>query len=304
MTTRTPGPLAQLGIKLGAPPLVMLKVPSPLEKAMGMVLQPGVCLTRAMSVRPLPLKSPATTRTPGWFAQLGIKLGAPPLVMLKVPSPLEKAMGMVLQPGVCLTRAMSVRPLPLKSPATTRTPGWFAQLGIKLGAPPLVMLKVPSPLEKAMGMVLQPGVCLTRAMSVRPLPLKSPATTRTPGWFAQLGIKLGAPPLVMLKVPSPLEKAMGIVLQPGVCLTRAMSVRPLPLKSPATTRTPGWFAQLGIKLGAPPVVMLKVPSPLEKAMGIVLQPGVFLTRAMSVRPLPLKSPATTRTPGWFAQLGI
>src|ERR671921_551379 len=85
--------------------------------------------------------------------------------MLKVPSPLEKAMGIVDQPGVCLTRAMSVVPLPLKAPATTRTPGPLAQLGIKLGAPPLVMLKVPSPLEKAMGMVDQPGVCLTRAMS-------------------------------------------------------------------------------------------------------------------------------------------
>src|SRR5918994_1818984 len=152
-----------------------------------------------------------------------MKLGAAPLVMLKVPSPLEKAMGMVFQPGVCLTSAMSARPLPLKSPATTRTPGWLAQLGMKLGAGPLVMLRMRAALEKAMGIVFQPGVCLTSAMSARSLPLKSPTTTRTPGWLAQLGMKLGAGPLVMLKVPSPLEEATGIVFQPGVCLTSAMS---------------------------------------------------------------------------------
>jgi hypothetical protein len=49
------------------------------------------------------------------------------------------------------------------------------------GAGPLVMFQVPSPLANATGMDPHPGVCRTKAMSVRPLPLKSPAISRTPG---------------------------------------------------------------------------------------------------------------------------
>ena len=57
----------------------------------------------------------------------------------------------------------------------------------------------------------------------------------------------GAGPLVMVQVPSPLAKAIGIEAQPGVCLTSAMSVSPFPLKSPVMIRTPGVGAQEGIK---------------------------------------------------------
>ncbi len=159
----------------------MFQVPSPLAKAIGMLAQPGVWRTSAMSVRPLPLKSPVTTRTPGALAQPVMKSAHRPLVMFQVPSPLANAIGMLAQPGVCRTSAMSVRPLPLKSPVTTRTPGVLAQPVMKSAHRPLVTFQVPSPLANATGMLAQPGVCRTSAMSVRPLPLKSPATTRTPG---------------------------------------------------------------------------------------------------------------------------
>ena len=171
-------------------------------------------------------------------------------------------------------------------------------------ASPLVMAHVPSPLENATGIVCHPGVWRTSAISVRPLPLKSPVTTRTPGPLAHSSPPMNgaASPLVMAHVPSPLENATGIVCHPGVWRTSAISVRPLPLKSPATTRTPGPLAHSAPPMNgaASPLVMAHVPSPLENATGIVCHPGVWRTSAISVRPLPLKSPATTRTPGPLA----
>src|SRR5437879_3972110 len=104
----------------------------------------------AMSVRPSPLKSPASTRAPGVAAQLA-KSGALLLVTVKKPLPLEKATGMVAQPAPP-ARAMSVRPSPLKSPASTRAPGVVAQLA-KSGALLLVTVKKPLPVENATGMV-------------------------------------------------------------------------------------------------------------------------------------------------------
>src|SRR6266571_2674832 len=50
----------------------------------------------------------------------------------------------------------------------------------------LVTGQLPSPLEKATGMVLQPATPVT-ARSVRPLPLKAPVTTFAPGDAAQGG---------------------------------------------------------------------------------------------------------------------
>ena len=85
----------------------------------------------------------------------------------------------------------------------------------------------------------------------------------------------------MFQVPSPLAKATGIEAQPSIWRTSAMSVRPLPLKSPVTTFTPGVLAQDPMKVGAGPLVMFQVPSPLAKATGIEAQPGNWRTRAMS-----------------------
>src|SRR5215472_12590235 len=289
----------------GAGALVMFQVPSPLANAIGMVDHPGVCRTRAMSVRPLPLKSPGTSRTPGVLDHESPPMndGAGALVMFQVPSPLANAIGMVDHPGVCRTRAMSVRPLPLKSPGTSRTPGVLDHESPPMndGAGALVMFQVPSPLANAIGMVDHPGVCRTRAMSVRPLPLKSPGTSRTPGVLDHESPPMndGAGALVMFQVPSPLANAIGMVDHPGVCRTRAMSVRPLPLKSPGTSRTPGALDHESPPMndGAGALVMFQVPSPLANAIGMVDHPGVCRTRAMSVRPLPLKSPGTSRTPG-------
>jgi hypothetical protein len=48
----------------------------------------------------------------------------------------------------------------------TRTPGVFAQDGMKSGAEPLVMFQPPAPSANAIGMEDQPGLCRTSAMSV------------------------------------------------------------------------------------------------------------------------------------------
>src|SRR6478672_366166 len=95
-------------------------------------------------------------------------------------------------------------------------------------------------------------------------------------------MKVGAGPLVMDQVPSPLANATGIDPQPGSWRTNAISVRPLPLKSPATTRTPDVFAHDPMKVGAGPLVMDQVPSPLANATGIDPQPGSWRTNAISL----------------------
>src|SRR5260221_3669726 len=140
------------------------------------------------------------------------------------------------------------------------------------------IVQEPSPLANATGTVFQPGP-RTRPMSVRPLPLKSPVTTCAPGAVAQLA-NPGAPSLWIVQEPSPLANATGTVFQPGPP-TRAMSVRPLPLKSPVTTCAPGAVAQLA-NPGAPSLWIVQEPSPLANATGTVFQPGPP-TRAMSVR---------------------
>src|SRR5215470_5277682 len=106
-------------------------------------------------------------------------------------------------------------------------------------------------------------------MSALPSPLKSPTSGVTPGRDAQVP-KLGTRPLVMLKLPSPLEKATGIEVQPGPP-TNAISALPSPLKSPTNGVTPGADAQVP-KLGTRPLVMVKLPSPLEEATGMDIQP--------------------------------
>ena len=102
----------------------------------------------------------------------------------------------------------------------------------------------------------------------------------------------------MVQVPSPLANAAGAVAQPCPP-TRAMSVRPLPLKPPVTTLAPGCLAQPA-NPGAGELWMVQVPSPLANATGTVAQPCPP-TRAMSVRPLPLNTPVTTCAPGCVAQ---
>src|SRR6266704_2337048 len=96
------------------------------------------------------------------------------LVTVQLPSPLEKATGMVLQPATPVT-ARSVRPLPLKSPVTTFAPGDAAQAA-NWPAGRWVTVQLPSPLEKATGMVLQPATPVT-ARSVRALRMR-----RTSAW--------------------------------------------------------------------------------------------------------------------------
>ena len=59
----------------------------------------------------------------------------------------------------------------------------------------MVICQMPLPWEKAMGMVFHPGVWRIRPMSVRPLLLKYPVITRTPGWRAQPAMKHPATPL-------------------------------------------------------------------------------------------------------------
>src|SRR5688572_3580505 len=135
-----------------------------------------------------------------------------------------------------------------------RTPGVLAQAGMKSGAAPLVTVQLPSPTDAATGMVDQPGVCRTRARSVSPFWVKSPAITRTPGALAQEVMKSATGPLVTVQLPSPTATATGIDDQPGVCRTRARSVSPFPLKSPAITRTPGALAQEVMKSATGPFV--------------------------------------------------
>src|SRR5437773_1652001 len=94
-------------------------------------------------------------------------------------------------------------------------------------------------------------------------------------------MKFGAGPLVIVQFPLPWENAIGIVAHPGVCRTNAMSVNPLPLKSPARTFTPGALAQSVMKFGAAPLVIVQFPLPCENATGMVAHPGVWRTRAMS-----------------------
>src|SRR5580693_792196 len=217
-----------------------------------------------MSVRPLPLKSPVTTFTPGAVAQPA-NPGAGELWMVQVPSPLAKAAGTVLQPGPP-TRAMSVRPLP-KLPVTTFTPGAVAQPA-NPGAGELWMVQVPSPLANAAGTVVQPWPP-TRAMSVRPLPLNPPVTRFAPCCPAQMA-NPGAGELWTVQVPSPLANAAGTVVQPWPP-TRAMSSVPLLLNPPVTPFAPGCVAQMA-NPGAGELWMVQVPSPLANAVGIVVQP--------------------------------
>src|SRR5260370_666863 len=131
---------------------------------------PGVCRTKAMSVSPLPLKSPAITRTPGVLDHESppMNSGAGPLVMFQVPSPLVNETGMGTHPAVWSTKEMSVSPLPLKSPAITRTPGVLDHESppMNSGAGPLVMFQVPSPLANATGMDPHPAVCRTKAIEL------------------------------------------------------------------------------------------------------------------------------------------
>src|SRR5438552_2344210 len=90
------------------------------------------------------------------------------------------------------------------SPRTsgTRTNPGSAQPA-NAGEDVVVTRKLPSPLENATGSVLQPRPP-TRARSVRPSPLKSAATTRTPGACAWTPAKSDDGVLVTRNVPSPL----------------------------------------------------------------------------------------------------
>src|SRR5216683_1260417 len=191
---------------------------------------------------------------------------------------------------------MSALPSPLKSPTSALTPGRDAKVP---NSPMIVLvtLKLPSPLEKATGTDVQPCPPVS-AMSALPSPLKSPTSGVTPGRDAQVP-KSPRITLVTLKLPSPLEKATGIEVQPWPP-TSAMSALPSPLKSPTSAVTPGIDAQVP---NCPRIslVTLKLPSPLEKATGIEVQPWPP-TSAMSAFPSPLKSPTSAVTPGIDAQV--
>ena len=156
--TCTPGALAQQVMKSATGPLVMFQVPSPLANATGIVAHPGVCRTSAMSVRPFPLKSPVDDPHAGRDAQPVMKSATGPLVMFQVPSPLANATGIAAQPGVCRTSAMSVRPLPLKSPGDDpHARAAWPRTVMKSATGPLVTFQVPSPLANATGMLPSPA---------------------------------------------------------------------------------------------------------------------------------------------------
>src|SRR5216683_2664475 len=220
-----------------------------------------------MSALPSPLKSPTSALTPGRDAKVP---NSPMIVLvtLKLPSPLEKATGTEIQPCPPVS-AMSALPSPLKSPTSGVTSGRDAKVP---NCPMIVLvtLKLPSPLEKATGTDVQPCPPVS-AMSALPSPLKSPTSGVTPGRDVQPW-----PP------------------------TSAMSALPSPLKSPTSAVTPGIDAQVP---NCPRIslVTLKLPSPLEKATGIEVQPWPP-TSAMSAFPSPLKSPTSAVTPGIDAQV--
>src|SRR5260370_1216420 len=154
----------------GAGPLVMFQVPSPLANATGMDPHPGVCRTKAIAVASRPLVTAQIASASGGVGEETSAMNASfdQMVMFQVPSPLANATGMDPHPGVCRTKAMSVSPLPLKSPAITRTPGVLEHESppMNSGAGPLVMFQVPSPLANATGMDPHPGVCRTKAIEL------------------------------------------------------------------------------------------------------------------------------------------
>src|SRR6185369_12369260 len=154
----------------------------------------------ATSLRPSPLKSPTSGFAFKVAAQTP-KLTIGAFVTLKVPLPLENATGMLPQP-VGPVKATSVRPSPLKSPASGFALAVAAQTA-KLTIGAFVTLKVPSPLENATGMLPQPAGPV-KATSVRPSPLKSPASGFALSVAAQTP-KLTIRAFVTPKVPSPLE---------------------------------------------------------------------------------------------------
>src|SRR2546426_10664479 len=113
-----------------------------------------------------------------------------------------------------------------------------------------------------------------------------------PGVAAQASNSL-AFRLVTVQVPSPLASATGTVFQPCPP-TRAMSVRPLPLKLPVTTFTPDPVAQPA-NWGAVELWIVQVPSPLANATGTVFQPCPP-TRAMPAQALTAQTPVSDVTP--------
>src|SRR6185503_4742410 len=173
-----------------------LKVPLPLEKATGMLPQPEAPV-KATSLWASPLKSPTSGFAFKVAAQTA-KLTIGAFVTLKVPLPLENATGMLPQPEGPVN-ATSVRPSPLKSPASGLAFKVAAQTA-KLTIDAFVTLKVPLPLENATGMLPQPDGPVN-ATSVRPSPLKSPASGFALTVAAQL-LKLPTPMLVTANTPT------------------------------------------------------------------------------------------------------
>src|SRR6185503_13208914 len=153
----------------------------------------------ATSVRPSPLKSPASGFALAVAAQTA-KLTIGAFVTLKVPLPLENATGMLPQPDGPVN-ATSVRPSPLKSPASGFALTVAAQTA-KLTIGAFVTLKVPSPLENATGMLPQPEAPV-KATSLWRSPLKSPTSGLAFKVAAQTA-KLTIGAFVTLKVPLPL----------------------------------------------------------------------------------------------------
>src|SRR5262245_35497927 len=202
------------------------------------------------------------------------------LVTLKLPLPFEKATGGVTQPEGPVT-AISVLPSPLKSPVNFIAQVAEDQLA-KFPMNVLVTVKLSLPFEKATGKVFhneEPVI----AISAFPSPLKAPTNflpCRSEAQLANWAMSM----LVTLNLPSPFEKATGSVFQlelPG----SAISVFTRPLKSPARFLTRESEAQPA-KFPIGRLVTVKLPLPLEKATGSVLQPEGPV-RAMSVLPSPL-----------------
>src|SRR6478752_4369033 len=182
--------------------------------------------------------------------------------MLNEPLPNESATGIEPQPETPVS-AMSSRRSPLKSPTMALAPGKLAQV-VKLSMVLFTNVNVPLPLESAIG--TRPQSAPVSAMSSRPSPSKSPATGTTLAVAAKPG-KLATPDEVTVKRPSPFENATGIVPQLGEPVS-ATSCRPSPSKSPATGFTPGRLAQSGKFATQQRLTSVKLPVPLESAIGI------------------------------------
>src|SRR5262245_11060529 len=248
-------------------------VPSPLPVFTVSPSGRAACPPTATSSRPSLLKSARATSPSPPVVPGPSKMGA-----RKVPSPFPSstpswAMTLSRPPMLLITR--SARPSPLTSPTAMDE-------GVKswpLAAKTRGTANVPSPRpSRTLTVSLS---CFAAATSSRPSPLKSPTATAR-----------GAPPTVTSmrgrKEPPPLPSST-LTLPWLFAVTRSRA--PLPSKSPAAT-------ERGVgPTGRTRWFVWNEPSPLPSRTSTAgFTPLAALVRATSVRPSPLKSPATTDRP--------